>query len=165
MAIAPVIKTELKVERGPGREGGGYGGGGGRDSGGGGGYGGGRDGGGGGYGGGGGGSYGGGRDGGGGGGYGGGRDDGDDRGSRRGGGGGGGASGGFHRKKVCRFCADNEFVLDYKDIRMMQSFVSEHGKIVPRRISGNCSQHQRKLTTAVKRARNLALVGYVSMGA
>lgn len=82
--------------------------------------------------------------------------DGDDRGGRR---------GGFHRKKVCRFCADTEFVLDYKDIRMMQSFMSEHGKIVPRRISGTCAQHQRKLTTAVKRARNLALVGYVSTGA
>ncbi|MBI2712337.1 MAG: 30S ribosomal protein S18 [Bdellovibrio sp.] len=72
--------------------------------------------------------------------------------------------GGFHRKKVCRFCSDQDFILDYKDIRMMQSFVSEHGKIVPRRISGNCAQHQRHLTTAVKRARNLALVGYVSMG-
>jgi small subunit ribosomal protein S18 len=89
-----------------------------------------------------------------------GKDD-DDRGGRRGGGGGGG---GFHRKKVCRFCSDQEYLLDYKDIRMMQSFVTEHGKIVPRRISGNCSGHQRKLTTAVKRARNLALVGYVSMG-
>lgn len=75
-----------------------------------------------------------------------------------------GRKGGFYRKKVCRFCADTEFVLDYKDIRMMQSFVSEHGKIVPRRISGNCATHQRKLTSAVKRARNLALVGYVSMG-
>ncbi len=83
----------------------------------------------------------------------------EERGSRRGGGG-----GGFHRKKVCRFCADNDFVLDYKDLRMMQSFVTEHGKIVPRRISGNCAQHQRKLTTAVKRARNLALVGYATSG-
>jgi len=73
--------------------------------------------------------------------------------------------GSFHRKKVCRFCSDVDFILDYKDIRMMQSFVSEHGKIVPRRISGNCALHQRQLTTAVKRARNLALVGYVSMGA
>jgi small subunit ribosomal protein S18 len=72
--------------------------------------------------------------------------------------------GGFHRKKVCRFCADLEYILDYKDVRMMQSFISEYGKIVPRRISGNCAYHQRKLTTAVKRARNLALVGYVSMG-
>lgn len=80
----------------------------------------------------------------------------DDRGGRR---------GGFHRKKVCRFCSDNEYILDYKDVRMMQSFVTEHGKIVPRRISGNCAMHQRKLTSALKRARNLALVGYVSMGA
>src|SRR5271170_1626738 len=86
--------------------------------------------------------------------------DGDDRGRR----GGGGGSGGFHRKKVCRFCSDQDFMLDYKDVRMMQSFVTEHGKIVPRRISGNCATHQRKLTSAVKRARNLALVGYVSMG-
>lgn len=89
--------------------------------------------------------------------------DGDGR--RGGGGGSGGSGGGFHRKKVCRFCADNEYVMDYKDIRMMQSFVTEHGKIVPRRISGNCAFHQRKLTTSVKRARNLALVGYVTMGA
>ena len=81
--------------------------------------------------------------------------DGDEKGRR---------GGGFHRKKVCRFCSDQDFMLDYKDVRMMQSFVSEHGKIVPRRISGNCAQHQRQLTTAVKRARNLALVGYVSMG-
>jgi small subunit ribosomal protein S18 len=87
--------------------------------------------------------------------------DSDDRGGRRGG---GGAGGGFHRKKVCRFCSDQDFVMDYKDIRMMQSFVSEHGKIVPRRISGNCAKHQRSLTTSVKRARNLALVGFVSMG-
>ena len=80
----------------------------------------------------------------------------DDRGGRRG--------GGFHRKKVCRFCSDQDFIMDYKDSRMMQSFVTEHGKIVPRRISGNCASHQRKLTSAVKRARNLAMVGYVSMG-
>ena len=79
----------------------------------------------------------------------------DDRGGRR---------GGFHRKKVCRFCSDQDFIMDYKDQRMMQSFVTEHGKIVPRRISGNCATHQRALTSAVKRARNLALVGYVSMG-
>jgi small subunit ribosomal protein S18 len=80
--------------------------------------------------------------------------DGDERGGRR----------SFSRKKVCRFCSDQDFVMDYKDIRMMQSFVTEHGKIVPRRISGNCATHQRALTSAVKRARNLALVGYVSMG-
>ena len=80
----------------------------------------------------------------------------DDRGSRRG--------GGFSRKKICRFCSDQDFIMDYKDVRMMQSFVSEHGKITPRRISGNCAAHQRKLTDAVKRARNLALVGYTTSG-
>jgi small subunit ribosomal protein S18 len=77
----------------------------------------------------------------------------------------GGRGGGFHRKKVCRFCSDQDFIMDYKDQRMMQSFVTEHGKIVPRRISGNCAKHQRCLTTDVKRARNLALVGFVSSGA
>lgn len=77
--------------------------------------------------------------------------DGDDRGGRR---------SAFNRKKVCRFCSDSDFILDYKDVRMMQSFITEHGKIVPRRISGTCAFHQRALTSAVKRARNLALVGY-----
>lgn len=70
----------------------------------------------------------------------------------------------FNRKKVCRFCADNEYIMDYKDGRMMQSFMMEFGKMVPRRISGTCAFHQRKLTTAVKRARQLALVGFVSSG-
>src|SRR5579862_7321640 len=83
--------------------------------------------------------------------------DGDDRGGRS-------LGGRVHRKKVCRFCSDAEFILDYKDVRLMQSFITEHGKLVPRRISGNCATHQRKLTTSVKRARNLALVGFVSMG-
>ncbi|MBI4925232.1 MAG: 30S ribosomal protein S18 [Bdellovibrio sp.] len=70
----------------------------------------------------------------------------------------------YHRKKICKFCSDTEFHLDYKDARIMQSFLTEHGKIVPRRISGNCAKHQRKLTIAVKRARILALVGYTSVG-
>lgn len=70
----------------------------------------------------------------------------------------------FHRKKVCRFCADNEYLLDYKDAKMMQSFMMELGKIVPRRISGTCAFHQRKLTVALKRARNLALVGFATSG-
>lgn len=73
--------------------------------------------------------------------------------------------GGFGRRKQCRFCADQEYLLDYKDSQMMQSFVSEHGRIVPRRISGTCALHQRSMTQAVKRARNLALVGFVSSGA
>jgi small subunit ribosomal protein S18 len=71
---------------------------------------------------------------------------------------------GFTRKKICKFCSDLEYILDYKDVRMMQSFISEYGKIIPRRISGNCALHQRNLTQAVKRSRNLALVGYISMG-
>ena len=101
-------------------------------------------------------------------------DDRDDRGGGRGGdrdrdrgGDDDGEKGGrrsFHRKKVCRFCADNEYLMDYKDARQMQSFVMELGKIVPRRISGTCAFHQRKLTVAIKRARNLALVGFVTSG-
>ncbi|MGE4232227.1 MAG: 30S ribosomal protein S18 [Bacteriovoracia bacterium] len=70
----------------------------------------------------------------------------------------------FQRKKVCRFCADTEFEMDYKDGKMMSSYVTEMGKIVPRRISGTCSFHQRKLTVAVKRARMIALVGFTSSG-
>lgn len=83
-----------------------------------------------------------------------GRDEGEGKGGRR----------SFHRKKVCRFCADTEYVMDYKDARMMQSFMMELGKIVPRRISGTCAFHQRKLTIAIKRARNLALVGFINSG-
>jgi small subunit ribosomal protein S18 len=70
----------------------------------------------------------------------------------------------FHRKKVCRFCADTENVLDYKDARLMQTFLTERGKMVPRRISGNCAGHQRKLTVAVKRSRHLAMIGFVTPG-
>lgn len=69
------------------------------------------------------------------------------------------------RKKACRFCADTELLLDYKSVRTLQSFVSEQGKITPRRISGNCAFHQRQLTSEVKRARNLALLGYTNSGA
>jgi len=72
--------------------------------------------------------------------------------------------GGFNRKKVCRFCNDNEYIMEYKDVRMMQSFLTEHGKIVARRVSGTCAMHQRKLTSALKCARQLALVGYISNG-
>lgn len=71
---------------------------------------------------------------------------------------------GFHRKKQCRFSADPEYVLDYKDVQMMKSFISEHGRIVPRRVSGTSAHWQRKLTTALKRARTLALIGYVDSG-
>ncbi len=64
----------------------------------------------------------------------------------------------FQRRKVCRFCAEKETVIDYKDPRTLRFFITERGKIVPRRISGNCSKHQREITEAIKRARNLALL-------
>lgn len=91
------------------------------------------------------------------------RDDRDERGGRDEDGGKGGRRS-FHRKKVCRFCADTEYVMDYKDAKMMSSYMMDLGKIVPRRISGTCAFHQRKLTTAIKRARSLALVGYINAG-
>lgn len=68
----------------------------------------------------------------------------------------------FHRRKVCRFCADSNIAIDYKDARMLRLFTTERGKIVPRRISGNCAKHQRILTVAIKRARNIALLPYTT---
>lgn len=66
------------------------------------------------------------------------------------------------KRKVCRFCADNEVVIDYKDANQLKYFISDRGKIVPRRISGNCALHQRAITTAIKRARNIALMPFTS---
>ncbi len=66
----------------------------------------------------------------------------------------------FHRRKVCRFCADKELVIDYKDVKVLKSFLTERGKIIPRRIYGNCAKHQRQLTEAIKRARQIALIPY-----
>ena len=68
----------------------------------------------------------------------------------------------YHRRKVCRFCADSTLVIDYKDHKMLRLFTTERGKIVPRRISGNCAKHQRKLTIEIKRARNIALLPYTT---
>ena len=65
---------------------------------------------------------------------------------------------GFVRRKVCRFCADSTLEIDYKDPKSLRLFVSETGKMIPRRISGNCARHQRPLSTAIKRARHLALL-------
>jgi len=66
------------------------------------------------------------------------------------------------RKKVCAFCADkNNAGIDYKDVNKLKRYVSERGKILPRRITGNCAKHQRALTVAVKRARHVALMPYV----
>ena len=64
----------------------------------------------------------------------------------------------FQRRKVCRFCADKQVSIDYKDPRTLRYFISERGKIIPRRISGNCAKHQREITEAIKRARNIALL-------
>ena len=66
------------------------------------------------------------------------------------------------RRKVCVFCADKIDHIDYKDTARLRRYVSERGKIVPRRISGNCAKHQRQLTIAIKRARQIALLPFVS---
>ena len=66
------------------------------------------------------------------------------------------------RKKVCAFCADSIDYVDYKDTRRLQKCVSERGKILPRRISGACAVHQREVNTAIKRARNVALLPFVT---
>ncbi len=68
----------------------------------------------------------------------------------------------FRRRKVCKFCADKIDYIDYKDVRMLAPFLPERAKILPRRISGCCAMHQRKLQTAIKRARQLALVPYLT---
>jgi small subunit ribosomal protein S18 len=67
----------------------------------------------------------------------------------------------FHRRKVCRFCADANLIIDYKEPKTLRNFTTERGKIIPRRISGTCAKHQRKLTVAIKRARTIALLPYV----
>lgn len=72
--------------------------------------------------------------------------------------------GGFVRRKVCRFCADSELAIDYKDQKTLRLFVSETGKMIPRRISGNCARHQRPLAIAIKRARQLALLPFTGQG-
>lgn len=69
---------------------------------------------------------------------------------------------GRRRKKVCVFCADKELKeIDYKDVNKLKRYISERGKILPRRITGNCAKHQRALTVAIKRARHIALMPYV----
>jgi small subunit ribosomal protein S18 len=65
------------------------------------------------------------------------------------------------KKRVCAFCVDKVTAVDYKDTAKLRRFISERGKILPRRITGNCAKHQRVLTTAIKRARHLALLPYI----
>lgn len=66
----------------------------------------------------------------------------------------------FSRKKVCRFCADNEMAINYKDVKTLRNYVTERGKIIPRRILGTCATHQRQLCEAIKQARHIALLPY-----
>lgn len=66
------------------------------------------------------------------------------------------------KRKVCQFCVDKVEYIDYKDVAKLKKFLSEKGKILPRRISGNCAKHQRQMTTAIKRARHLALLPYTT---
>lgn len=67
------------------------------------------------------------------------------------------------KKKMCKFCSDRSLVIDYKNVDLLKHFISERGKIVPRRISGTCAKHQRWLCEAIKRARQVALLPYVSI--
>lgn len=93
---------------------------------------------------------------------------GQDRGPRRDGrpgGGPGGREGGrkfFRRKKVCKFCVEKIDAINYKDVRLLQGFVAERGKIVPRRLTGVCTPHQRRLSAAIKQARNIALLPFAA---
>ncbi len=68
----------------------------------------------------------------------------------------------FLRRKVCRFCADKKLDIDYKNPRVLRYFITERGKIIPRRISGNCARHQRQVTAAIKRARNIAILPFTT---
>jgi small subunit ribosomal protein S18 len=85
------------------------------------------------------------------------------RGPRPGGGPGGPREGGrkyFRRKKVCKFCVEKIEAINYKDVRLLAGFVAESGKIVPRRLTGVCTPHQRRLSAAIKQARNIALLPF-----
>src|SRR6266403_887874 len=71
---------------------------------------------------------------------------------------------GFARRKVCRFCADKNVAIDYKDPQTLKYFITDRGKIIPRRISGNCAKHQRKVGTAIKQSRMIALMPFAVTG-
>jgi small subunit ribosomal protein S18 len=87
------------------------------------------------------------------------RNDRDSRGDRDQRGGRGGRKG---RKKVCSFCVDKVFDIDYKDVPRLRRYLSERAKIIPRRVTGTCAQHQRQLTVAIKRARHVALLPFIT---
>jgi small subunit ribosomal protein S18 len=67
------------------------------------------------------------------------------------------------RRKVCRFCAEKNLKIDYKDTRVLGNFITDRGKIIPSRITGNCARHQRRLTTAIKQARTIALLPFAEV--
>jgi small subunit ribosomal protein S18 len=98
-------------------------------------------------------------------------DRGERRPSRPGGAGGGREGGGgagrkyFRRKKVCKFCVEKIEAINYKDIRLLAQFVAESGRIVPRRLTGVCTPHQRRLSLAIKQARNIALLPFAGRAA
>lgn len=73
-----------------------------------------------------------------------------------------GRRGGFRKRKVCQFCTEKDAVIDYKDVETLKKYVTERGKILPKRITGTCAKHQRAVTAAVKRARVVALLPYLS---
>ena len=68
----------------------------------------------------------------------------------------------FRRRKICKFCETKMEYIDFKDVRRLRSYMTERGKIIPRRISGNCAKHQRELSKAIKRARNIALLPFLA---
>ena len=77
----------------------------------------------------------------------------------------GGGPGGrkfFRRKKVCKFCTEKIDHISYRDVRLLQGFVAERGKIIPRRLSGVCTRHQRRLSLAIKQSRNIALLAFAA---
>ena len=75
---------------------------------------------------------------------------------------GGGKSRFYQRRKICRFCVDNDLEINYKTPKALRQFITERGKIIPRRIVGNCAKHQRMLAVAIKRARNIALLPFTT---
>ena len=88
--------------------------------------------------------------------------DGGGRGGRGGSGGRGGGGRRMLRRKICRFCIEKVDLIDFKDVKLLQNYIPERGKILPRRISGSCATHQRMLSEAIKRARNIALLPYAT---
>jgi len=70
----------------------------------------------------------------------------------------------FQRRKVCRFCVEKVLWIDYKNTQLLRDFLSDRGKIIPSRISGNCAKHQRELGIAIKRARNIAMLAFAEEG-